>query len=217
MSNCRFDSYIFDMDGTLWDAVDSYCAVWNRTIADMGMKVAPVERGRLQPLMGKHLDVIYDHLIGDGAAREAFNKALSINEARMMPELGGRLYPHVRSTLEELRRQGARLFMVSNCSPSGLTNFLAFTGLGDLIEDTLSYGQTGKDKAENIVTLVERYNLKAPLYVGDIQSDCLSAHAAGIGFVWAAYGFGGCVSAPDFAIQSFADLASIVQLQTPQQ
>lgn len=213
----KYDSYIFDMDGTLWDAVDSYCAVWNRTISDLGMTAPAVVRQRLQPLMGKHLDVIYDILIGDAGAREAFNSALRTNEGLMMPELGGKLYPHVRSTLAKLRDRGARLFMVSNCSPAGLPNFLAFTGLGDLIEDTLSHGQTGKDKAENIRTLVERYNLKAPLYVGDIQSDCLSAHAAGVGFVWAAYGFGSCVAAPDFAIQSFADLALIEELQTSQQ
>ena len=27
----KFDSLIFDMDGTLWDAVDSYCEIWNVT------------------------------------------------------------------------------------------------------------------------------------------------------------------------------------------
>ena len=28
----KYDSLLFDMDGTLWDAVDSYCAIWNAAI-----------------------------------------------------------------------------------------------------------------------------------------------------------------------------------------
>ena len=36
----QFDSLIFDMDGTLWDAVDSYVAVWDATFAEFGMPPA---------------------------------------------------------------------------------------------------------------------------------------------------------------------------------
>ncbi len=35
----NYDSVIFDMDGTLWDAVDSYCRVWNATIAETKLDV----------------------------------------------------------------------------------------------------------------------------------------------------------------------------------
>ncbi len=54
----------------------------------------------------------------------------------MMPVLGGRLYPGVRETLEELSRN-SRLFMVSNCGPDGIRNFLKFTGLGEIMTDHL--------------------------------------------------------------------------------
>lgn len=45
--NKRFDAYIFDMDGTLWDAVDSYAAIWNTTIVQLGVQVPPVTRHKL--------------------------------------------------------------------------------------------------------------------------------------------------------------------------
>ena len=45
--NKRFDAYIFDMDGTLWDAVDSYAAIWNTTIVQLGVQVPPVTRQKL--------------------------------------------------------------------------------------------------------------------------------------------------------------------------
>ena len=43
MTNCKAplscDGLIFDMDGTLWDAVDSYVKIWNATIAECGIPV----------------------------------------------------------------------------------------------------------------------------------------------------------------------------------
>lgn len=110
-----FDSYIFDMDGTLWDAVDSYCAVWNRTFEECGVNVAAVTRPQLEALMGTPLDGICRALAGDTALPAGFMERLHANEVGMMPSLGGRLYPDVRSTLEALKARGARLFMVSNC------------------------------------------------------------------------------------------------------
>lgn len=204
-----FDSYIFDMDGTLWDAVDSYCAVWNRTIDDLGVAVPHVTRERLERLMGTPLAGIYDDLVGARADRAAFTAVLRRNEDAMMPTLGGRLYPGAKAALEELRRRGARLFMVSNCSPKGLPNFLAFTGLASLIEDWRSFGANGLEKDANIKELVERYNLKHPVYVGDTEGDCLHTHAAGLPFVWAAYGFGRDVTGADYIITDITQLLDL--------
>lgn len=197
------------MDGTLWDAVDSYCEVWNRTAAELGVDGVNVTRADLQPLMGLPIEVIYDRLVGDRADRRVFNEVLGRNEALMMPRLGGRLYPGVRETFEALTGAGARLFMVSNCGAEGVPNFLTFTGLKPYVTDWLSIGLNGKDKTENIRTLAERYNLKAPVYIGDTEGDCRSTHAAGIPFVWAAYGFGRNVAAPDYTIHRINELLQL--------
>ena len=98
----------------------------------------------------------------------------------MMPVLGGRLYPGVRETLEELSRN-SRLFMVSNCGPDGIRNFLKFTGLGEIMTDhPLRRKRMWKDV--NIRTIVERYNPRKPLYVGDVQRDCDESHRQAFGF-----------------------------------
>ena len=48
-----YDSYIFDMDGTLWDAVDGYCDVWNAAIGSFGIDCPRIDRERLFTQMGK--------------------------------------------------------------------------------------------------------------------------------------------------------------------
>ena len=204
------DALIFDMDGTLWDAVDSYCAVWDATFAQLGVTRPRVERDELLRLMGKPLAEIYDTIaLGNRECHDRFLERLSENEREMMPRLGGRLYPGVKQTLDKLRDAGIKLFMVSNCSADGLDNFLDFTGLRAYFADALSFGATGVDKDVNLRHLKDCYNLRRPVYVGDIQRDCDATHAAGMEFAWAAYGFG-TAAAADFQIDSFDQLQDLI-------
>lgn len=204
----RFDSILFDMDGTLWDAVESYCAVWNHTIDAICPDVPHVGYRQLAQLMGKPLEVIFDTLIDGRTDRGVFMAELSRKEEELMPRLGGILYPDVRETIEALSRTH-RLFMVSNCTENGLPNFLRFTGLAPYFTDDISFGQTGREKDANIATMIERHKLKAPLYVGDTQGDCLSAHRAGVPFAWASYGFGRDITGADFTLRHITDLPDI--------
>lgn len=206
----KIDSVIFDMDGTLWDAVDTYCKVWDMAFARLGVKRAPVTYGEMVALMGRPLEEIFDVLAaGTGLAREDFMEPLFEVEAEIVPRLGGRLYDGVEDVLRELKADGIRLFMVSNCAERGLDNFMKATGLRGYFTDLLSFGATGVDKDVNIRRLQKRYNLKRPVYVGDIQRDSDSTHAAGVEFVWAAYGFGEVRDA-DFRIDRFSDLKQVL-------
>lgn len=200
----KFDSLIFDMDGTLWDAVDSYAKVWDATFAECGSG-ATVNREQLIRCMGQPIDMIYSRLVGDPSGAAEFLKKLDDNEATMMRTLGGVLYPGVRENIP-LLAQHYRLFMVSNCGAAGLPNFLEFTGMKPYFTSTLSHGETGLPKDGNIRQLIEQYSLAAPIYIGDTAGDCASAHAAGIPMMLAAYGFGAAPEA-DFSADSFDAVA----------
>lgn len=204
-----FDSLIFDMDGTLWDAVPSYCKIWEYTLDEFGLGDIKVTREELDRLMGKPVDVLVDTIVTRHVDRTRFLAALDANEDRLMPVLGGRLYPGVKETIRELARDH-KLFMVSNCSPKGAVNFMAYSGLTDCFTDSLTYGQTHVGKDVNIATLVSRYGLASPLYVGDTQGDADASHRAGVPIAWAAYGFGH-VSDPDYIIKEFSNLIELVK------
>ena len=69
------------MDGTLWDAVDSYSEVWNETFRELGLKAEPVTRDRLMRTMGLPLDKILAIIAPDLADKDRFLKVLDKNEA----------------------------------------------------------------------------------------------------------------------------------------
>lgn len=204
----KYDSLLFDMDGTLWDAVDSYIAVWNRTIDELCPGVPHVIREVLVPMMGLPLDTIYGRLVGEACRQDVFMARLDANEQSMMPELGGVLYTGARETIEALSKTH-RLFLVSNCTEHGLPNFLEFTGLKPYFTDAVSFGDTGRDKDYNIALIVRRHALGRPLYIGDTAGDCRSAHAAGVPFAWATYGFGRGVEDAEYSLDDIRDLPSI--------
>ena len=201
----EFDSLIFDMDGTLWDAVDSYAKVWDVTFADMNMDCT-VSRQQLIECMGLPIDRIYEVIVGKPEIAGPFLRRLAENEDNMMSSLGGTLYPGVREYIPRLAER-YRLFMVSNCGVLGLPNFLEYTGLKPYFTDTISYGQTLLPKDGNIRLLMDSYQLQHPVYIGDTAGDCRSAHAAGIPMMLAQYGFGTAPDA-DFKADSFEDIAN---------
>lgn len=204
MEVLEFDSLIFDMDGTLWDAVDTYAEIWNETYRRMGVD-AHVSRELLIECMGLPLDAITDRIAPTTLDRKEFETVISDVDAEIMPRDGGHLYDGVARLIPELAKR-YKLFMVSNCGVHGLDYFLEFTHLKPYFTDTLTNGQTGLAKDGNIRLLCQRHELKSPVYIGDTEGDCLSAHAAGLPMMHVSYGFGKCNNA-DYSADSFVAVA----------
>lgn len=202
-----FDSIIFDMDGTLWDAVDSYCQIWNETFLQFGIQQI-VNREDLLKCMGMPIDEIFHHIVKIDVDKNEYLKLLDKNELKLMPVLGGKLYPGVAEGIPFLAPH-YKLFMVSNCGADGLNNFLSYTKLESYFCDTLTHGETQLSKADNIKLLIKRHNLKNAVYVGDTQGDCDAAHKANIEMIFAKYGFGECENA-EYTIDSFPQLLDLL-------
>ena len=184
------DGILFDLDGTLWDAVDSICISWNHGMVNCGLspRITPES---IRGCMGLLLRDIADRLMPDldPERRQAVMAECARCQAQELPRLGGRLYPDLEDTLDTLRTR-CPLFVVSNCQGGYIESFFAFSGLGGYFPDYECPGRTGKTKAENIRLVCERNGLRRPVYVGDTQGDCSAARGAGVPFIHAAYGFG---------------------------
>lgn len=198
------DSIIFDMDGTLWDATESYTEIWNICSEKAGIK-ARITPEELKKYMGLPLDEIFGkvHNVTKKFDIKKYLSMLEQAEDELMPSLGGKPYPGMRECIKKLSAV-YKLFMVSNCGKNGLKNFMEWTETSEFFTDSLTFGGTNKSKSENIKTLIGKYNLKSPVYMGDTQGDCDQTHLAGIPFVFARYGFGTCTDY-DIAFDSIRD------------
>ncbi len=181
------DALIFDMDGTLWDAVDTYAEIWNMAFEREGIEQR-ITRNDLLALIGTPIDDIIRHFVPADQVEHLLQviAGLVVTE---LPRLGGRLYEGVQEGIATLA-QHYQIFMLSNCDELELPIFVRYAGIEPYITDTLAYGNTHLRKADNMRLLAEKYHLQHPVYVGDTDSDCSEAHRAGVPFVWMSYGFG---------------------------
>lgn len=203
-----FDSLIFDMDGTLWDATDRYVEIWNRALAELGYSER-VCRDDLTRMMGLTVEQIMPRLLSaEAVADPRLLPAIARYERLIMGEKGGRLYPGVAEGIKRLASR-YRLFMVSNCGVYGVRNFLRLTGLEPWFEGSLTHGETGLSKGGNIARLVSERGLKSPLYIGDTQTDLDSSRQAGVPMLHVTYGFG-TADSPDLSADSFDDLTRML-------
>lgn len=181
---------IFDLDGTLWDSVDSVAASWNIMAERILGKKMNITNEQLSGYMGKPMDeflTIFDD-IEEEQARQLLDQCMNY-ELEYLHEKPGILYPNVREVLEALNKE-YRLFIVSNCQVGYIETFLEVMKMESLFEDFEDYGRTGLPKGENIKILMERAGLLEAVYIGDTQGDYEATIVAEIPFIHAAYGFG---------------------------
>ena len=205
----KTDAIIFDLDGTLWNTVDSCLKVTSLVKEEHNDITRDVTREQIESAMGKTSDEIiniyYGYLPrekGEEYANEAFYK----NVENLLKE-GGILYPNTIETIIKLSKK-YKLYIVSNCVKGYIESFLNTSGLKDYFDDYESYGNTLLSKGENIKLVISRNDLKNPIYVGDTSGDMEGAKIASIPFVYAAYGFGD-VESFDYKIDDISELLDL--------
>jgi len=184
------DSLIFDMDGTLWDAVDTYAASWNLVFEELGIDIV-VEREQLAKLVGlegrKVIGLIMPDF--DDEKRQMIYNLVNEKRKAILPERGGVLYDGVKEGLKQLTEK-YDLFILSNCAKGIIRLFIDWAGIDEHIKDELAHGVNFMPKSHNIKLLSDMHGLKNPVYIGDTEGDGRQSRLAGIPFVFVSYGFG---------------------------
>src|SRR5699024_6611580 len=91
----------------------------------------------------------------------------------------GVVYDGVADTIRKLYEKYP-LFIVSNCQLGYIEVTMKGAGIESFIKDHLCFGETQVSKGETLLMLMERNNLKSPVYVGDTQGDADACRFAGI-------------------------------------
>ena len=206
----RYESLIFDIDGTLWDSRALVAEGYNIQLEKEGLSHLAVNAELFRPLFGKVMTEIADIIFPSIPAPERYalmercmdteNKYLKANPCRIG-------YPAVRETMETLSKTH-RLFIVSNSQKGYPELCIEKLGLAPFIQGHLCFGDTGTSKGKTIRALMRKYDITDCAYIGDTQGDYEATLEAGVLFIWAAYGFG-TPDRFDDKIDSFADLPNL--------
>ena len=188
----KTDGVIFDVDGTLWDSTVPAAEVWRRVASEYPEITDEVSPERLKSFYGLPLEEIARRMF----LSVPFEKAFAVMDRAVREQCPylldhkGELMGDVEGTFRKLKEMGIKVFIVSNCRAGYIEAFLEAYGYGPLVDDHLCPGDTGLFKADNIRMTVEKWGLKAPVYVGDTDGDEDAAREAGVPFIFAGYGFG---------------------------
>ena len=208
----KFDSIIFDLDGTLWDSTRNVAIAWQTTAKRFeGIIKEEITAKTVESICGLTYDDIFEKLFPylDNEQRLNFQRTCSVLELEVLNKTGGDLYPHLEETLKYLAPK-YKLFVVSNCQSGYIEIFLNTSGLGHYFSGHQCYGTKKQPKWENIKDIVNDHNLEAPVYVGDTVGDYNRSHKAGVPFVFAAYGFGQVESGQIANINSLQELTALL-------
>lgn len=205
----KIDSLIFDIDGTIWDSVDVCARAWNRVISENSDRAADITGKQLMELFGKPMNIIFNTLFpGMSDAEEKKLSALCVKyENELLKTEPGTPYPGAVQTIRQLSEQYP-VFIVSNCQSGYIEVCAEALKIGDFITDYACFGDNPVSKGQNILEIMKKHHIAAPVYVGDTAGDEEACREAGIRFVYAAYGFGQAAE-PDFRIEKIADLLEL--------
>jgi phosphoglycolate phosphatase len=185
----EFDSLIFDIDGTLWNASPACAKGWNLGLEQLGIdrKVTPEQ---IEEVSGHPYEECLDILLPGLRAKipELFG-TLNQYETEAVKSEGGIFFDGV---LEGIRQLAGRykIFLVSNCQEWYVGLFLDLSDLRPVLTGFDCHGLSGLPKNEMLSRLKDHHFLHYPVYIGDTAGDETAAKQAGMAFIHAAWGFG---------------------------
>ena len=183
-------SLIFDLDGTLWDAISGLTIAWNAAMAKEGQDIHftdAIMKGYMGLTPEETCPLAFPNRTRAEQMR-LFRSCLK-TEIDYLGRHPGMLYPFEEKVLAELS-ETYDLYLVSNSDKGYVENYLKACAMGKYFKGHVCAGDTGAPKWRNIRYIMEQNGIKEAIYIGDTEKDRLETKAAGIPFIWAAYGFG---------------------------
>ena len=180
----KFESLIFDIDGTLWDSRALVAKGYNAQLHDEGMERFCVDAEVLKTVFGKVMTEIADILFAELPPQER--------------------YPLLERCME---REGETLHS-DPCNIGYPELCMEKLGLEHLFSGHLCFGQTMTCKGETIKKLMADHNITSACYIGDTAGDMEAADHAGIPFVYCTFGFGN----PDHYWKKIDTFAQLLEL-----
>ena len=205
----RFDTVLFDLDGTLLDTLEDICGAANHTLRELGYPERTL--AEMRRFVGNGAEMQMRRSLGADADEETVAKALALYKPYYAAhcQIKTKPYAGVLELMAALKAEGFRLAVVSN-KPDASVQMLVEQwfpeitfGLGereglrrkperDMVDYAIAQlGQTGKKT----------------VYVGDSEVDLTTAANAGLDCISVTWGFRDRALLVERGAKQFADTA----------
>jgi phosphoglycolate phosphatase-like HAD superfamily hydrolase len=174
----RPEAMIFDMDGTLFKTETILIPAFQKTFETLRVEdlylgaMPPVER--IIQCLGMVMDDIWRTIMSDAsdAAKVRANECFIEYEVDELVQGKGELYDGVANVLQQLKRDGIKLFVASNGLEAYVKEVAKAMNIDGLFEGLYSAGEfQTSSKVDLVKLLLESHNVHSAWMVGDRASD----------------------------------------------
>lgn len=190
----KYNTYIFDLDGTLLDTLGDLATSVNYALRVHGMPEHSLEAVRR--FVGNGVRLLMERAVPDGAGNPCFEEAFAtFREHYMEHSLDTtRPYEGIPETLAALKAGGCRIAVVSN-KMMAATEALCRHFFPDTVEVAIgeheAEGIRRKPAPDTVYEALRRLGVEkgSAVYVGDSDVDILTARHAGLPCISVLWGF----------------------------
>jgi HAD superfamily hydrolase (TIGR01549 family) len=177
-------AFIFDVEGTLVDAVMPTLRCWRETLEGFGYSVGLVDLHRYSGMDGgEMLDKLLPQSVPKALKQDILDRQGKRYRQDYLP--GVQAFPGVRALIDYLKAEGCRIALGTDCQKDELDRYLDRANIGDLI-DAIACGNDvkhGKPHPGIFELARKRLKVRRPasiVCVGDTPYDAAGARAAGM-------------------------------------
>ena len=186
----KYDSVIFDLDGTLLDTLEDLADSMNYALSAHNMKVRTLDE--IRAFVGNGMLNLAKKAVPEGTDEKTVNAVLATFKAHYADHSQDKTKPYdgIIPLLTSLKERGIPTAVVSNKGDYAV-QLLMPKYFGDLIDVAIGEleGVARKPEPDTVHLAMKRMGVKNPVYVGDSEVDVLTAKNAGIDGIFVTWGF----------------------------
>ena len=179
----KYDTVIFDLDGTLLDTIGDLTNCANHTLEQYGYGRKDDEE--IKQYIGYGIDYFLSHVFPDSDNEPLFKRFSDDYKSYYLEHMTDRtvVYPGARELIAELKDRGVKLGIVTNkfytASVKIVEHFFG-DSFEQVIGDGMGYAKKPDPEPVDVVMRAFGAERAKTLYVGDSEADVATAENAGI-------------------------------------
>ena len=189
----KYDTYIFDLDGTLLDTLQDLAASVNYALRQHAMPEHSIDD--IRRFVGNGVRKLMERAVPDGAQNPLFESAFATFRQNYMQHSldTTRPYDGIPEMLDELKRRGCRIAVVSNKMMAATQELIAhfFPQIEVAIGEHEAEGIRKKPAPDTVREALRQLGVttKNAVYVGDSDVDIETAYNSGLPCISVLWGF----------------------------